>query len=859
MHATARGRTARRVTLVTGALVSVMTCVFMSTIIPGSMTAHAAAKPSSQASSAVTASNNGVSVTASQTENLHSHQIVTLNWSGATPTHNYSVTASPGTKNYSEFPVIIMECWGTDSGGLDTTKGAMDPAHCFGSTSPQVGTKMYSDTNDPDHPNPPATTNVINKALGFTSVTGQHYTMVGLTTTPTDLQLNAGVQPNFVYAWTGANGERQNQQFEVRTAEQYPSLGCAYGKDCTIEVVPITRPDWCADNAAAGCSGGPITPVGVAVGSLVGNGYLEAPTWWLTTNWQNRIAFPISIAPTLDVCSNGDTRAQVPVDGSELAYNAMYSWVPEFCLDPTKFNLSYVSMFEPRARDLLTTNPGTGYGANAILSSLPVTSSARPVVHAPVAVTGFAVTYLIDDKDNAQVTTLNLTPLLLAKLLTDSYRSVSTEPALQANPQDLFRDSEFLAINPGFTSTFPTNDYNMIMFGAGDQSDVIWALTSYINADPEARAWLNGTPDAYSGMTVNPKYRGMTLPELATSLLDQYVEPPESNDNDHCYREYSTPDQIVYSQPVNSMFDAAMAMVNRQSPATDICTYGQGGPPQWAKEPPQSIGSRNLLALTSVPFAEEYGLPMANLQVHQLSSGQRLFAAPTVTGMTSALAYSTEDKTTGVLSLDYQHLAANAYPGTMPVYAVVPTAGLDKTTAKDYGQFLTYAATDGQVLGDGRGQLPDGYAPLTGALSALSDYTKQVAADVTAQDGQVPTPPPNLGDTIANNLGEPSQTVQTDYGSGGLGNGTGGNTPSPTSAAPGDNGKSSTGLPQTLALTRGSNSWLASWGLPVLLAIGLLAGVLVPLIRWGGQPGHPVRLALVTFGSRIRKALPHRA
>ena len=54
MHATARGRTARRVTLVTGALVSVMTCVFMSTIIPGSMTAHAAAKPSSQASSAVT-------------------------------------------------------------------------------------------------------------------------------------------------------------------------------------------------------------------------------------------------------------------------------------------------------------------------------------------------------------------------------------------------------------------------------------------------------------------------------------------------------------------------------------------------------------------------------------------------------------------------------------------------------------------------------------------------------------------------------------------------------------------------------------------------------------------------------------
>jgi len=104
-----------------------------------------------------------------------------------------------------------------------------------------------------------------------------------------------------------------------------------------------------------------------------------------------------------------------------------------------------------------------------VLTSLPVTGSARPLVHAPVAISGFAVSFLIDDGNSQQVTKLNLTPLLLAKLLTNSYTgNTSTEPALAGNPSSLFTDPEFTAVNPGFTifrDSFPS-DVNMVMLGA---------------------------------------------------------------------------------------------------------------------------------------------------------------------------------------------------------------------------------------------------------------------------------------------------------------------------------------------------------------------------------------------------------
>jgi hypothetical protein len=796
-----------------------------------------------------------LSVTVSQTQNLQPRQNISVSWSGFQPTSNYDVTDTSGAQNQDEYPTVLLQCWGTD-----TSTAPLDPTHCFAGSPgygipPNIANRVYTDTL----PNPPITNAglILGSFLGFTDVTGKHWEMNNFNATPTDLQSSSLSPPNSQIAYTTADGTRNNLQFEVRSKDQYPSLGCSAVQACSIVVLPILHPG-CVATAVPNCTGPALNQPGRGNGTASANPYLRGATWWLSSEWQNRISFPISLAPQPTDCPVSDTRPQVPVTGSEIAYTAMYSWVPFYCSDPTRFNLEYVRTAEPQARNALTQYPQPGY-ANAVLTSLPVTGSSRPLVHAPIAISGFAVTFQIDDANSQQVTKLNLTPLLLAKLLTNSYTgNTSTEPALAGNPSSLFADPEFAAVNPGFTifrTSFPS-DVNMIMLGAGDQSDTIWALTSYINADPEARTWLDGAPDAYSGMTVNPAYRSYSLPKLATDILDQFTESADNPGFGPCEKVNPTPNQLLFSQPENNLQDAAFALLNGRSPASSVCNVsgvGTGTIATWGKAAPQAVGSRDLIALTSVAFADQYGLPVASLQVHKLATG-RLFAGPSPTSMAAAMAFASQDKATGVVSLDYPHLSPNAYPGTVPIYAAVPTSGLDHTTATDYANFLNYAVTAGQIPGTAMGQLPAGYAPLTGALDPLAQFTLQAAKDVAAQNGQVPVPPPNLGGQIASALGLP--------GAGGVGtSGGGGNTANPsgpgagpTSAGGGSSSSATTPpRPQTVALTRGGGSWLADWGLPALLIIGMLAGLLVPVVRIAGQPGHPIRVLTGRSLAKLRR------
>jgi hypothetical protein len=43
-----------------------------------------------------------------------------------------------------------------------------------------------------------------------------------------------------------------------------------------------------------------------------------------------------------------------------------------------------------------------------------------------------------------------------------------------------------------------------------------------------------------------------------------------------------------------------------------------------------------------------------------------------------------------------------------------------------------------------------------------------------------------------------------------------------------------------------------------LLGIGLLAGILAPLVRLAATPGHPVRLVLANLGTRLQALRPQR-
>ena len=84
---------------------------------------------------------------------------------------------------------------------------------------------------------------------------------------------------------------------------------------------------------------------------------------------------------------------------------------------------------------------------------------------------------------------------------------------------------------------------------------------------------------------------------------------------------------------------------------------------------------------------------------------------------------------------------ASAYPGAMPVYAVVPTQGLDDETRRPgWPSSSATPSGDGQVSGLANGQLPPGYLPVTAAngLGAEHDYVLTAAAAVRKQAGDVP-------------------------------------------------------------------------------------------------------------------------
>jgi hypothetical protein len=860
------------------ALLGVVTCLAMTVV--GPIAAPASADSTGSAVTVTKTITDGkgikhtVAVSVSQTQNLLARQNVLVGWTGAVPTHNYAVITDPALNNNSEYPMVLMECWGTDhpSDPNDPfSDGAMDPTHCATSMGLNAfNPTVVKDTNVPGKPQ--NSTHVFNFGLShqlqFQAVDGTWYNMYygGTASTndsiPPELRSGSSLPLSARGEWTGADGSRSGVPFEMRSAGEYPFLGCSDTQACTLVAVPITDPT-CNTTAAANCAAGAKGPVGP--GSLPQssvNPYLRANAWWLAGNWANRISIGLSFAPQ-HACDVVDQRQPVTISGSEPAGTAMfYYWAPRFCLDSKSFRLKYVQQSEPLARTALTTNGPSGYGANAILSSLPVTGSPRPVVQAPVLDTGFAVSFLADNATNTQITQLKLTPLLLAKLITQSYEAGSGEPALKGNPYSMFRDPEFLAVNPGVTlnTQSPTIDYNLIM-PQPTQTDVIWAMTSYINADPEARAWLDGAPDNYSGMVVNPVFRGYALPQLFTELRDGSPDPAVrvGNVDAECVKKISGPPPYftLIKQSVNTLQDAVTALLNRQSPATPICdsnpasaTFGT-----YIRQDRQVIGTRNLLAITSVAQANTFVMPMAQLQVHQLGNGQRLFASPTSDSMAAALGYTVQDKDSGVLSLDYAHLSANSYPGTVPIYAAIPTAGLDKASAQAYAAFLRFAVTDGQTLGTGVGNLPPGYAPLP---DVLRQYTLTAADAVAAQNGQIPTPPADIAGQIRNQDGQ-SATVGNGPG-GGVPNTVpgGGSTPS-TSAAP-SSAAAPTSTPTTLATTRGVDSWLAAWGLPMLLGFGLLAGIGVPLVRLAAQPGHPVRVALATaFDRTLGKALPRRS
>ena len=763
-------------------VVAALVAVFMApasqaTAVPGASGTDISLPPTS---SQVTASGRGafsnMRFTVNQTKNLV-NQAVSIKWSGGDPT-----IGSP--QLYSGNVVQVMQCWGDDDGTVPDNPGP-SPDHCqWGGlasqySNPSLGflypfgymlTRIESVVG---WPNAATSTGFVEQATKyiwrpFRSVDG---TVVNAHYDPTfNPEMGGGsywLNPFFnsyttnevANGKTGADGTGQTL-FEVQTGLEAPGLGCAQRlvvagvtttPKCWIVIVPRSTPavenlgtPFAADAAQIGSVTSPLAPA----------------------QWRNRIAIPLEFNSLDTNCDiNDDDRRLV---GSELSLLAVSSWQSTLCLDSSLPPYTYGVIPDAAGRKQIVA-PTTGAAGMAVTSAPIAATDAdptSPVVYAPVSASGVVIGFNLErtsrlgvsDAQKAleatPVANLNLTPRLVAKLLTQSYRfqvqSFATVgyPWLATNPTDLSEDPDFQQFNPEFSALRTQNSKN---FGGlvlpsrnADATRVLW---QWILADPEAKAWLDGAPDQW-GMRVNPAWSTVASVN-PTGIPFASDGPPDSfpKNEPYCYQAPTIPkdppvvppplcgtDLLPYAQGYR---DAARAVrVADDGARTYPNDFANSADQFWKRNGPQLAGTRSILGLTDSPSAARFGVQMARLSRAGDNSTGRRFIAPDTAGLAAGIAAMAPKTERAVANGSTSRTAPDAYPLTVLSYAAIKPLNLDAAARSEYASFLEYAAGDGQIPGLEPGRLPQGYAPLP---EALRNQTAEAARTVrTLQPAAAP-------------------------------------------------------------------------------------------------------------------------
>ena len=744
----------------------------------------------------VVAETRKVTLTVSQTENLRSRQSIGVTWQGAHPTGNVVPDVNSPTAISGEFPFILMQCRGVDSTRVPEAE-RLSPQTCWTQTAPQERVSQAQNTNFPAwrvdryaesadrtfHVNDPsplptgcdAYPTYAQYRVPFVSAQGTTYYPDGASCTkgpPEGLVVDNASQPgNTTYGITRPDGKGETK-FTVWTKQDNGSLGCAQEVACALVAIPVLGVSCDVSAAALPLADRPLaSEVATAAKDCESNGnYLPGETfngnapalsvsgklWWTASNWRNRITVPLTFAPADNACDIVGAKDGVDLYGSELMAQATTQWRPTFCLDAARTPFRHVQTGEPLAVNFLK----RGTIEASLVTHRPESGYARPVVSAPVAFTGFAISYVIDDAQGAALRQLRLTPRLIAKLLTMSYPGepfVQKEyAALRNNPLNLSLDPEFQALNPGIKKGVNATVPASTMLSLSSDSDVIRSLTAYISADQEARAWLDGAADPW-GMTVNPSYRSIALPVQTWPQLDTF-QPKEyyAITSNACLRTGPVPFLPLIATPTSRLSSISFAMQFANSTSQVNCiepVFGSTVGLKLVGAGPQSPGFRFVLGLTSLGDVARFNLDTAALQTVVAPGTEpkftndtgRTFVAPTDNALRAAANLLTPNAEAGVWDLPIASIVSDdaakaAYPGAMVVYAAVPTAGLPAAAATAYAALVEWAVTTGQTPGTRSGTLPPGYLPLTAAngLGALASYSSRAAVAIADQKGVVP-------------------------------------------------------------------------------------------------------------------------
>jgi hypothetical protein len=836
------------------------------------------------------------SLSVSKTQNLHGLEVLDISWTGAHPTANIvpdanNVATGGGSSALSqEYPVVLLQCRGVDSPDVPPAQ-RLDPTTCwrssgfqyfFGDSSafPPWRLDMYGGAAQRAQVvgEPPGACNVAGLSarywVPFRAADGTIYNggNSGCAGMPPEASQGASGQAfpsNETYAVSGGDG-RGSAKFYVMNAADNLSLGCSQTQACSLVAVPVMGMS--CDVAAAGLPPEDQVPTGTAAddamsrcsntGITAGTGTgsiddlaVQGSLWWSASNWRNRVTVPLSFAQVGDPCAVTGKNGDVEIYGSELMSDASSQWNPHFCLDSNLFTLKHVTFPEPAARILVAKGIGQPGGVEAAYSAYaPTGTYPGPVVNAPVALTGFAIAFQVSDANNGEVRSLKLTPRLLAKLLTESYTAAGfiPTPSMAANPNSMALDHEFQVLNPGIPLSGTPAAATLMALSS--DSDVMYALTSYIYNDPEARSWLDGTPDPW-GMVVNPHYRTgsheVTLPTASWPLLDPtpnlaYAKISLGNDGPNgkgCDPIASTPFYNLVAAPVPTLQQLSLSLEFSQPNQTLLCT-GDGVvvPFGLARLPRQPTNGRFMLGVVSLAQANRLELDTASLQTKVGT-----FVAPSDASLQAAAGLLTPDSASQTWQIPPDAIrttpsGAAAYPGTMLVNAEIPTQGINQADAKRYARFLQFAIGPGQTPGTETGQLPAGYLPMTAAngMGAQVAYTKAAADAVAAQAGTVPSLD---GSTAAT----PSPPPASASSSATTGPGTTSSSPPPSPAASSPASSSSGGPGSTLGLgpVFGSSSSQGGTARPPVQApegssplgpigktIAIISRVAASVVRW---------------------------
>lgn len=795
-----------------------------------------------------------LSVTVSQTTDLID-QAITVTVDGFTGTRQVSADGTTIT-NAMNF-VQAMQCWG-------------DPADedfretCQWGGRGQVGFGSIVAPDNTYRSNPSTESDVPFRTVGGREVTGRVIHNGTKDEYPLLQYIGAASTNEITGARIGSDGTG-SFDFETQTAITAPQLGC--GKDgltrCWLVIVPrgshFGGGEDCSTVRDPRNNYDPYTygrPNSIQGGSPISD---------LCDYWDNRIVVPLDFQPTTASCPVGSQ--EVRVIGSQLMVGAMTSWQPTLCQNGGS-TFSFATNPDAVARAQLLDPAATS--PKLAFTGYPVSSgelqyqdertllSQTKLAYAPVAVSSVVIGFIAEPA-NGRITELNLSPRLVAKLLTQSYKftvpsnsSDVTRPFAHLGEVNrsynyLNQDPDFRALNPDNWSQFTANPAIVLPGPAG--ADAITQVWRWILADPDAAAFLQGQPDPW-GMTVNPYYlpkgaAGTTIPWYLDDLKNDlgqnpttkqvglaYIDGTPRSLTDSPLDSFPKSDQSLIPLSLNlerTRFDsiqfapyaenllAGARQAFRANPnsktvwdGTKLNAAGETG--DWVSSGTQLPGDKFMITITDSPSAARYSLSVAGIQV----PGTDTIIRPTADAMTAALEGLTATSLDSVLQVDPRAVPEDGYPMTMVTYAAVNLTAAPAATRTAIADMLAKVTTSGQTPGTQTGTLPPGYVPLSASLASAS------AAAVTSIRAYVspsasPTPKPNTNGYAQDDYVSGTSTL------GGGANGGSGTDPTVTS-----------GVDEATGMTPTSGSTpLPGNALIIALVVGALGFLIGPVLVRG--------------------------